>query len=106
MSGLSTYPQYARDWKPGLFMGSGPTSCRRSEDPREELAAWADSALGPMVAVPVALLRAAAELRVCRATTTLTHDEDGPVSPMTIHCRKPEGHLYDHHNGYCGWSER
>lgn len=92
---------FARDWKPRNLGGS------IYYDPRDELAYWADSTDEPMVAVPVATLRAAAELRVCRASTVSNGDEDGPfTSPVTLHCKKAEGHRGDHFNGYASWSER
>lgn len=92
-------PLYAHEWKPRTVDG------RLATDPRDELVHWANAGHGQAwVAVPVATLRAAAELRVCRASTVLRSDEDGPLSePVTIHCNKREGHFYDHHNGYAGW---
>jgi hypothetical protein len=89
---------YAQNWEPRNLGGSV------YYDPRRELEYWADRAGSePMVAVPVATLRAAAEVRECGETTVLTADEDGPMAPLTIRCRQPEGHLLDHYNGYCSW---
>lgn len=94
---------YARDWKPINFRGS------IAYDPRQELAARADVArqLGDTyVAVPLALAAACAEIRECGVRFWLTSDEDGPLSePQEIQCRKPDGHDYDHYNGYCSWSD-
>jgi len=90
---------YAQDWKPSNYGG------RIYYDPREELSYWADSVPQgqTMVAVPIATLRAAAAVRECRATTVSYGDEDGPMEPCTLYCRKPEGHRYSHSNGYASW---
>jgi len=87
----------ARDWKPKNLDGS------IYYDPREELSYWARSTTFPMVAVPVETLLAAAELRECRSQTVSYSDEDGPMPPMTLHCRKPDGHQGPHYNGYATW---
>lgn len=94
---------YARDWRPINYEGS------IHYDPRHELAARANRARragDDYVAVPLALAMACAELRECGARYWMTHDEDGPLStPQEIQCRKPDGHDYDHFNGYLNWSD-
>jgi hypothetical protein len=85
------------DWKPGNHGGA------IYYDPREELKYWARTALGPMVAVPVATLLAAAEVRVCRASTVLRADAEGSLPPMVIYCRLPEHERGSHSNGYASW---
>lgn len=93
----------ARDWKPRNLGG------RFYTDPREELLYWANRAdnsgrSDPMVAVPVATLRAAAELRECGARSILRSDEDGPVvPPLEIQCRRATNHQPKHFNGYVSW---
>lgn len=76
-------------------------------DPREELLARvrrAEEGHDTYVAIPIALAKACGNIRECTATTTLTRDEDGPLSkPIQIHCRKPENHIGKHYNGYCVW---
>jgi len=94
---------YAQDWR--------PINCEGSiyYDPRQELAARADRARrggDSYVAVPVALAAACAQLRECGARFVMTHDENGLLpAPQEIQCRKPEGHDYDHFNGYLTWSD-
>lgn len=92
---------YAHDWKPRNLGGS------IYYDPRRELEYWASRAgSDSMVAVPVATLRAAAQVYECGETTVLTGDEDGPLAePLTIRCRLPEKHTESHHNGYCSWPQ-
>jgi hypothetical protein len=93
---------HAHDWKPRNLGGS------IYYDPRKELEYWANRAgAEPMVAVPVATLRAAAAVRECGDTTTLVSDEDGPLKhPLIIRCREPENHQTDHFNGYCSWAKK
>lgn len=90
---------YAQDWKPRNLGG------RIYYDPRDELRYWAARADNdPMVAVPVATIRAVAELRECSARRIVRADEDGPLThPVEIVCRKPSGHENDHSNGYSSW---
>lgn len=77
-------------------------------DPRDELRARAKRAErgnDSYVAIPVELAIVCANLRECGATTDLTGDEDGPLSePLTIQCRKPANHDYDHYNGSISWT--
>jgi len=87
-------------WKSNNFLGTW------SYDPRDELRARAlraQEAHDTMVAIPLNLAFACANLRECDATTILSHDEDGPLPPIVIRCKKTQGHDYQHHNGYCGW---
>lgn len=95
---MSDEARYAHEWKPRNLGG------RVYYDPREELTYWAGSTSELMVAVPVATLRAAAAVRVCRSSTVLVGDEYGPyLEPITVHCEKPREHLYDHSNGAVSW---
>lgn len=92
----------ARDWKPKNLDGS------IYYDPRKELAYWASTAKGSMVAVPVETLLAGAAVRECGARTTITSDEDGELPrPVEIQCRLLEGHPHldpeMHYNGYTHW---
>lgn len=93
----------ASDWKPRNLGG------RFYDDPRLELLFWADRAdnagrCEPMVAVPVATLRAAAAVRECGARSMLHGDEDGPISPpVEIQCRLVTDHALRHFNGYVSW---
>lgn len=93
---------YAQDWKPRNLGGT------IYYDPKKELEYWADRAgHEPMVAVPVATLRAAAAFRECGSRTTITSDEDGPLSiPLEIQCRRQENHEENHYNGYCSWPRK
>jgi len=88
-------------WKPINFNG------KIADDPRGEVAARArraESQGDSMVAIPLSLAFALADLRECVASTMLDNDEDGPIPPMTIYCHKPEGHEHMHYNGYTHWS--
>lgn len=89
----------------------GPTGAYcgfyRSDDPRMKLLERAGSKPDTeWVAVPVSLIREVLRMRVCRATTVSTHDEDGPLSkPMTLHCVMEAGHWLAHSNGVISWED-
>lgn len=89
-------------WKPRTYEG------HMCYDPRHELqlrTKRAENGNDTYVVIPIDLATACVELRVCRATTTITGDEDGSMTPLEIHCNLPEGHdpLTKHYNGYCSW---
>lgn len=92
---------------PRIFRG------RWVSTPLHELGAWADTAHGPMVAVPVDVLTAASRWRECSQRTMLKCDEDGPLrTPVEIVCRRQQGHdlpgnpdhIRQHSNGYATWA--
>lgn len=84
---------------------------RWCSSPLEALGRFASSTRHPMVAVPVDLLHEASRWRECSARHISTHDEDGPMPPLEIICRRQQGHddpsnpdhIREHHNGYAGW---
>ena len=88
-------------WKPNNFLGYW------SYDPRYEIRVRAQAALkqhDTHFTISVELAMALAELRECDATTVSTGDEDGPMPPITIRCKKMKGHTDEyHHNGYSSW---
>ena len=86
-------------WKPVNYHGT------IAYDPRDEVKARAKSVEPEdvYVAIPVALAYALADLHECDSTATLTCDEDGPMPPMTVRCKKIREHLYNHSNGYAEW---
>jgi len=65
----------------------------------------------PYVAVPVELLRRIARFRECGVRRTFDSDEDGPMTPLEVACRKEAGHddasnlehVRQHSNGYYVW---
>lgn len=87
-------------WKPNNYMGYW------SYDPRDELKHRlhrAEQAYDKFVAIPMLLAHALAELRECDATTVTRGDEDGPMEPLTIRCRRIKDHQHKHSNGYVSW---
>lgn len=92
-------------WKPINFRGTW------NHDPRGEVrdrAAYAEKANDSYVAIPIELAIALAELRECKATTVIDWDENGKFDPITVHCRRQEGHYpqIDHFNGYINWKDK
>lgn len=88
------------DWKPINYEGVWYT------DPRDELMARTMRAMrgnDTYVAVPVKLAIACGKLRECGSTTILSSDEDGPIEPLTIICRRIQNHDGEHYNGYVNW---
>lgn len=92
-------------WQPINWRGTW------NHDPRDELrdrARVAQANYDEYVAIPVKLAYAVANLRECGRMTTLTHDEDGPLTvPIKTSCRLPEGHQEQgipmHFNGAVNW---
>ena len=87
-------------WKPLNYEGT------IYYDPRDEVGARASNAArcgDGALAISVSLARALADLRECDSTTVLTGDEDGPLPPMTVRCRKPVAHDGMHFNGSASW---
>lgn len=76
------------------------------DDPRMELLARARRAQrggDPYVAIPVNLALACAELRECRATTTMKVSYEPGI--ITLVCRLPENHTPGHFNGTIHWED-
>jgi hypothetical protein len=90
------------EYEPINFMG------QMCHDPRDEVRARAQLAWqqgDKMVAIPISLARFLADLRECDDTTVISDDEDGPLIPMTVRCKKVRGHPIHHSNGFTSWSE-
>jgi hypothetical protein len=90
-------------WKPNNFMGHW------SDDPRDEIRVRRNAALAQNdthFTISIELATALVDLRECDATTVLTGDEDGPMPPMTVRCKKLKGHVDEsHYNGYISWKQ-
>jgi len=87
-------------WKPTSYLGTV------HYDPRGEMKArtrHAQESGDTMVAVPLSLADALAELTECESTTEVTSDENGPLTPQIVRCRKVSEHLWTHRNGYTTW---
>lgn len=63
------------------------------------------------VAVPAWLLARIGDFRECGKRRTFNSDEDGPMPPMEVACRREQGHddrrnpdhVRSHSNGYYTW---
>jgi len=87
-------------WKPINYLGTV------HYDPRGEMKARTRNARDrgdTMVAVPLALADALAQLTECDSTTEIASEQDGPLTRQIVRCHKLSGHDWVHRNGYTTW---
>ena len=96
-----------KKWKPINFRGA------YHEDPRKEVGArakYAAAAGDTYVAIPIELAMAVNDHRECAVTRIIIQSGDQSLkiatTPEIYICRKPEGHLYPHYNGYLNWEQK